>query len=373
MYTIDNIHEFLREQRLVSNASFMNGDYEATSVTRRNRNIQVTTLAEGNYLIKQALDPNSENGKTLWTEILFYNYLSENPSEFSGYAVSSRSIEGDGRLLVLDFLKDAKPLWQHYRSRGPDNLPFATIGALGKLLAVFHRTFSLEGDRPVIPPAFLSRALPFGLQVNRPKPQIIGHIRQGGLQYLRSLQADHDVMQQWEKTVAMWRHDAIIHGDVKLDNILVVGASGDSEGKGSTDIRLVDWELVQIGDRAWDVAGVFQDFVFWWAISMPEGLSAKEMVQQAAFPIARLRPGIRCFWNAYRENLPQLPSEQVSFLQKAVLLSGIRILQTAYEVASKFENMPPIAEVLMGIGKSVLRKPEEAAESLFGIEPEVSS
>lgn len=369
MYTIDTIHEVLLAQQLVSSSSFMAGDYEATSVTRRNRNIQVTTLDEGSYLIKQALDPASDNARTLQTEILFYRYVIENRSDFLRYIAAPRLTDSDARVLVLDLLKDAKPLWQHYRSLGADHLPFGAIGELGKLLAAFHRTFSLGDDDPL--PAFLTRELPFGLRVNRPKPEVTGYIRQGGLQYLRRLQADHQVMQQWEQTVSMWSPDAIIHGDVKLDNILVLGATDDDDADSPADIRLVDWELVQIGDRAWDVAGVLQDFVFWWAISMPDGRSATEMVQEAAFPIGKLKPGIRCFWDSYLENLAMPQPDRMAFLDKTVRLSGIRILQTAYEIASKFETLPPIAEVLMGMGKSILRKPDEAASKLFGLKPGV--
>lgn len=365
MYTIDTVHEVLLAQQLVSSSSFMAGDYEATSVTRRNRNIQVTTLDEGSYLIKQALDSAADNAKTLRTEILFYRYLIESKSDFLRYTAAPRLTDSDARVLVLDLLKDAKPLWQHYRSLGADHLPFGAIGELGKLLAAFHRTFSLAQDNP--PPAFLTRDLPFGLRVNRPKPEITGYVRQGGLQYLRRLQADLDVMQQWEMTVSMWSHDAIIHGDVKLDNILVLGVADDDDADSPVDIRLIDWELVQIGDRAWDVAGVLQDFVFWWAISMPDGRSPTEMVQEAAFPIGKLKPGMRCFWDSYLENLPMPEPDRMAFLEKTVRLSGIRILQTAYEIASKFETLPPIAEVLMGMGKSILRKPDAAASELFGL------
>lgn len=366
MLTIDTVHEFMIDRGIISEASFMNGDYEATSANRRNCNIQITTRREGSYLVKQPFDQTSESAGTLEREIRFYQYLAADPARLPGITAVARLTDAERRMLVLDFLTPAQQLWKYYRARGADDLPFATIRAIGRLLARLHRSVPVApGDGGT--PGFLPRDLPFGLTINKPRPGVMGHIAAGGMDYLRDLQSSAEVMRAWEDAVAAWRVDAVIHGDVKLDNFLVM-TPGDDPADGHADIRIVDWELVQHGDSAWDIAGVLQDFLFWWTISLPDGLPARDMVRQAPFSIHKLKPGIRCFWQAYCEARPVDAGDQRDLMAKSVGFAGIRTLQTAYEIAAKFDGLPPIAEVLTGIGQSILKSPGAAQRDLFGLD-----
>ena len=50
-----------------------------------------------------------------------------------------------------------------------------------------------------------------------------------------------------------WQQDSLIHGDIKFTNCIVFPQSG-----GTLGFRIVDWELADWGDAAWDVGGVFR-------------------------------------------------------------------------------------------------------------------
>lgn len=369
MYSIDNIDKLLGSLGLISKASILYGDFEATTVTRRNRNIQVTTNKAENYLIKQPSDPDAESAETLRAEIRFYEFLGREKSAFCSDCATVRHSDLESGLLILDFYNEAIPLWRYYRQRGPDRLPLRTIAEVGRLLAEFHGEF----EQPVAARdgklAFLSTDLPFGFTLNKPSPKVLGYIRAGGLIYVRELQAMNEVMLRWEAAAKTWEINSVIHGDVKLDNFLVQ-PTPDLEDAGSDKIRIIDWELVQLGDKAWDIAGVFQDFIFWWTISMPDMATPEEMVRNAGFPIARLKPCLRVFWESYIAHGGQNADDEAKLLSKVVTFSAIRIFQTSYEIASKFDEIPPIARILSGIARNILEKPTEAASGLFGIELE---
>ena len=92
-----------------------------------------------------------------------------------------------------------------------------------------------------------------------------------------------------------WVGDTLIHNDIKGDNILVSVEAG-------VKVRLIDWELIQIGDAAWDVGAVLRDFLNYWLLSVPLSgdLSAEQMLAGARVPLAKLHPAARAFWQAYR-------------------------------------------------------------------------
>ena len=368
MYSIDNIDKLLDSLGLISKGSILYGDFEATTLTRRNRNIQVTTNRAENYLVKQPSDPDSESAETLRAEIRFYEFLDSEKPAFHVDCATVRHSDLENALLVLDFYREAIPLWRYYKQRGADRLPLRTISEVGRLLAELHREF----EQPVATRngkiAFLSTDLPFGFKLNKPSPRVLGYIRPGGLAYLRELQAMGDVMLRWEVAAQTWEINSVIHGDVKLDNFLVQ-PDPNQEDIGSDKIHIVDWELVQQGDKAWDIAGVFQDFIFWWTISMPDMATPEEMVRNAGFPITRLKPCLQTFWERYIAHGGQNTDDEAKLLTKVVTFSAIRIFQTSYEIASKFDEIPPIARILLGVAKSILEKPTEAASGLFGIEP----
>ena len=81
----------------------------------------------------------------------------------------------------------------------------------------------------------------------------------------------------------MWRDETLIHGDIKSDNILV-GPPRDRHEAQEDTVWFVDWEFVQIGDPAWDLASALHDFMIFWTSSMPlePDLAAEAMIDQRA-------------------------------------------------------------------------------------------
>ncbi len=366
LYTVDTAHSLLQQQQLVDAEEILFGDYEVTSTNRRNRNLQVTTLHNGNFLVKQVADKKAENAKTVCTEIALYQHVKENLPHLHALFPTVHYTNIENITLALEFYKEATPLWKYYKERTIHQLPLRTISAAGKLLGELHRVFAYDGTNPV---PFLTTELPFVFNLHEPHPRLLSYLRSGGYHFIEQLQSDEALIHLWDVAREMWQINALIHGDVKLDNVIVIPRAGEEE---ATHLKLVDWEMAQYGDTAWDVAGALQDFIFWWTIMMPNEDTAEAMIKKAPFGFQELQPAITTYWHSYSgvSGLSDTANEEL--LSKAIFFSGFRCIQTAYEISSKFEHVPPIAQVLFNLGKSIVKDPETARHKLFALSPQLS-
>jgi len=158
--------------------------------------------------------------------------------------------------------------------------------------------------------------------------------------------------------------DTAIHGDVKSDNILFIPPN--EPGAGET-VRLVDWELVQRGDPAWDVAGVFQDTVLFWITSMTGTGNVNAMVASAGFPWSILQVYLRSFWQGYRQTARLTADDANATLLRAVAFSGARLVQTAYEVSQASDTMSAQSVLLLQVSANLLADAESAQLQFYGI------
>ena len=135
----------------------------------------------------------------------------------------------------------------------------------------------------------LPREPPWVFGFRRPEISWLADLTAAHAELLQILQTDVTFAARFDQLAKCWRTEALIHGDVRFDNTLIqVTELGDVS---SIKLWIVDWEMVQIGDPAWDVAGALQDFLVHWVATMPASgeLSAEDRMTQARWPLASLR------------------------------------------------------------------------------------
>jgi aminoglycoside phosphotransferase (APT) family kinase protein len=371
MYTVENIHHQLLRLGLIARDALLNGDYEATTVNRRNKNITVTTNKRQNYFIKQTDPVNAENAKTLKNEILFYSRIDTHLPQLKGCVAELEHADADQLLLILKY-RSSMPLWRHYKREAVNEIPSATLESVGKLLGQLHASLSAIHLRSLAEFEFLGSELPFIFKLHRPHPDILQWASSGAIKFIERLQAHNEIDRHWQDAIRRWEVDAIIHGDIKLDNFIIDLQGGINEIGKEKQIKVVDWEMAQFGDTAWDIAGVLNDFIFWWAITMPDDTPPEEMIKHAKFPLANIKPGVNAFWDGYAAASNFAPDVLARQLEKAVLFAGLRIMQTSFEISSRFDAMPPIAVLLFNIGASILNNPQRACDQLYGVQHRVA-
>jgi aminoglycoside phosphotransferase (APT) family kinase protein len=365
-YTLDNIHTLLFREELLIQDDLVLGDYDVTTINRRNRNLQITTGKDRNYLVKQLQHKESESARTLKNELLFYKHVASDMPHIHSLFPQVKYADEDNVILILDFYKNASPLWKYYKERCPDDFPLQTAAATGRLLASFHQAFR-DISKDKLP--FLNEELPFVFHLHRPHPRVLATYGQGGYELLSTIQQDEALTRQWEAAKQSWEVNSLIHGDIKLDNIIVLP---DNENGDSSNVKLVDWEMLQYGDLAFDIAGAFQDYIFLWLIMTPDGESAEEMIKKVPFPFSTFHPALNTYWEAYSSASALSNEAAATLLSRSVLFAGLRCLQTSFEISNKFDHIPAIAMILFNLGSSIIKDPEKAGAMLFGFKPSQS-
>jgi Ser/Thr protein kinase RdoA (MazF antagonist) len=365
MLDVDSAVGYLLDRKLVDRDAIIDGDLQVISAARRNRNLRVETSV-GGYLIKQPDDPAFGGRETLNNEAAFYTFCQNEPAVAALAQVLPRLIyyDPDQPLLALELLRNAAPFARPLAVPGGPQADVQLAGAVGAVLGLLHATFRRPGLTADARLSWLPRQLPWVLLAHKPEPEILATISPANYQALRILQTEDGLAERLDQLRKQWQPDTVIHGDIRSDNLLVVPPA-----PGASQVRLVDWELVQYGDAAWDVGGLLQDVVSFWIASMPlsESLGVDEMAARAGRPWPALQAALRGFWQAYRRAAGLAPADTDDLLTRAVSFSAARMIQTAYEMAQLWTTMPPAAVLLLQVSANVLADPEGAPVRFYGI------
>lgn len=124
----------------------------------------------------------------------------------------------------------------------------ALVALAAPLLAASHRATRDLAAPGATPPAILKRPLPWVLRLfsGDGPPDLFQQPHLAGI--IHRAAAEPATVKGLRDARACWRPMCLIHGDVKHDNLLILD--------GRTRAVLVDWEMSQIGDPCWDLAGL---------------------------------------------------------------------------------------------------------------------
>ena len=362
--TVDTVVPYLVERDLVSAAAIVGGDLEVIDAGRRNQNLKIIRRHGPSYLIKQPGEGERATDATIRCEATFYRYcqVEARVAEMHGLLPRLHDWHEDRCLLVLALI-DGRPLWAHYAATPAPEFSSDSAGPLGDALGTFHRVFR-EQSLPSSEWAALPTAPPWILFVHRPTPEIFARLSPANLQVLKLLQGNRSMAASLDALRTEWTADTLIHNDIKGDNILVTTRA--DEG---VRVRIVDWELIQIGDAAWDVGTVFRDFLDYWLLSVPLSgdLTPEQMLEGSHLPLAKLHPPARAFWQAYRSAARMDPHAAGPFLLRSLGFAAARMAQGAYELSSSVPQPSNLAVAMLQLAANILTDPREASLHLFGI------
>ena len=161
----------------------------------------------------------------------------------------------------------------------------ALLPALGGLIATLHAVSAGEGAD--VFPLLSAPVQTFG----RLSPETVAASGQAFVELATLMQARPKLNRHLRDLRSSWRSSALVHGDLKSDNVLIV------KGPQGPELLLIDWECAGIGDPAWDCGSAIGSMCFAWVRTLASGSDAAELRRHAGHILA----GIDGFWSAYAD------------------------------------------------------------------------
>jgi hypothetical protein len=351
--------DLLLSRGLLDRHLVVDGKVVVYDVSSRHRNIVVLTQSAEGFFVKQ---PKLDEPGALDREATFYALASDEGSQLSNGLLallpSFRFYDQKRKLLVLQAPREAEDLLS-FHSR-IDGFPLDVAACIGRMLGTVHST-PTKGTEPDGPLQNLPRTIPWilSLHTQRPLPSEVSNAADSPVlnivhrypQFASSLQALLD----------RWRIRSLIHGDIKFANIIRCSMEEQS------DLKLVDWELVDLGDPLWDVGGVLQAYLHFcisaaWKARAP----MKEFQSLLQGRIDQMRPAVNSFWKAYAGTMSSQPGQSEKELELSVAYAAARMIQSVFESSLRSTELNGHAVNVLQCSLNILRSPRQACVDLFG-------
>ena len=355
---VANLAHYLIDRGLLSPADIVAGPLTVLDASRRNRNFKVVKAGGEGLFVKQMRDLQADAMATLRREAACYAFAKQDAAL---ERLMPRLLDYDpGRhVLVTALAPDAESLAEHHQRLGVFPADLGT--RLGEAIGLYHLHAGHLVDGEATRDLF-ARQTPVVLTLGRGGHAMLGGFGPIGQALSTTLRQHPQFEQLLDALGEEWRQDCLIHGDMKWDNILVFPASA-----AHPDFRIVDWEMADVGDAAWDVGAVLQSFLTAWILSMPHagGLAPEQYVTLAGQPIEALRPVMRAFWRAYAAVRGYSAAEAPVRLERCLRFAAARMVWAAVEHRLYASQLDAAITALLQVSLNILQDPRRAVAELI--------
>jgi len=364
--TAENIVHYLTDKNFVTPESVVNGDFMVVDMTRRNRNFKVIQKDGKGYFVKQIKNYDPQSVSSLTREAHSY-YLAQNDTGFKGIAELMPGLvhyDKTRNILILELFPESENLSEMHMRLGVFPTYIAT--SLGTSLGIYHRdinnTINEVRSRKVF-----SEALPWMLTINPQYIQQIKNIDPNFYLFFSIIDKYPEFLTSIEKLRNEWQINSLIHGDMKWDNCIVFKDTNATTE--NLKLKIIDWELADLGDSSWDVGAVFQTYLSLWVMSIPvTGQNNPQQSEQLAkYKIEDMQPAIKSFWHAYTTTMSFDKASQTALLEKCCKYGAIRMIQTVYEQMHVTKQLSKNAVYLLQVSLNILKNPSDAINALLGL------
>jgi aminoglycoside phosphotransferase (APT) family kinase protein len=349
MLTQSGVAHYLLSLGIVKPSDVVEGELSVLDASRRNA-VYIASAAGGpSYVVKLA---RAHTAGTLAREAAVLRTLATR-SELDGLVPEVLHEDREAGCLVLRSPGDALEWSEHQAAR---RFPRPAARSLGRSLALLHE---LPPDGVDGGPAGADRM--WGLTVPEPPHEMLLDISAAALDLLGRLQGHALLCERLRQLEGAVAADAIVHGDLRWDNLMLVAAPG---ARRRTRVLLVDWELGGPGPAAFDIGTALAEYLSVWvgSIPMPDPRDPSRFVEQAGHPLAQMKPAIQALWTTYRAARTRPPP-----LDRVAELAGVRLLQAALERARHADELSAHSVVLAQLAVHLLGDPAGTATALLGL------
>ena len=360
--TAYNLPHYLMSKGLVSTESVVAGDFILAETGRRNRNFKIMRRTQPGLFVKQIKTTEQQAITTLQREAAFYRAVHTDPRYARIRTLIPRYIDSDPsrHALTLSLTENAMSMAEHHMREAA--YPESTAQMLGWALGLVH-SHGPEMLRDPAMRAVFPCQIPWPLTLDQTGYSFLDAFGSVGAQLSRAIQQFPTLQPKLSALRPHWQYDSILHGDMKWDNCLV-----SRRADGQLDVTIVDWELADIGDGAWDVASIFKEYLVitifhsnahqYSGAQTPQGFSAQT--------IETLQPSIRAFWQAYTAVRSFTPEQARAYLDRAIRFTAGRLIVGVLEYLAASPQYGALIPTMLQTGVNMLEAPQIAAAQMIG-------
>jgi 5-methylthioribose kinase len=330
----DNLHHYLLENGSLTIDAIVDGSYSVSQSRTRNITFQVNGGTNKHLFIKQLTAFDQMNKYILQKDATCLWLIKNEPAfkKLSAFVPNYYGFDTTNEVLITEFLPDARNLEHHFRIQ--DSNVGEYLQTLTEILTSFH--FPLTDKIKGLPSMrFFKQQLPWALTFGMPDSQN----QNGQSPVLNRVINNPDYKAMLKDARGMYEFTSLIHGDIKWMNFLIIGDNKDAQ------LKLIDWEIADVGDPLWDVGGLIMSILMLSAVDGPYQHNKK--INPSTSMDERLSPCwpiIIEFWKLYAKKSSFKYKNSIESFNKALHFAGARLIQTAVEFNMNSAEMYPLTE-----------------------------
>jgi len=364
---IDNATGYLLNRKIIDTYSIVNGDLKIIDASRKNRNIKVLRTNDQSFLIKQSYKTDLNSSITLKREALLYALVQNYPkfSPLLDIVPHIHDFDENKNIILVEFIDGYS--WNEYIYLIKDkDIGKETIFSLGKIIGTYHDIFKNMMKENLL--NFLPRS--FENSFLHPGPEIFINLSPANRELLKIIQRDLKLYGQMEEIFLKWSPQTLIHGDIKFDNI-ILSLKNKEDLASNKKIVIVDWETASMGNPAWDIGSVFQEFIKLWLSIIPiTGLeSSEQLLITSAESFKKIQSSMRVFWEGYISvaAINKSSNEINTLLIQSTEFCAVRLIQSIYEMNLSKAKLDNRSIYMIQISLNILKNVDNAVIHLLGI------
>jgi hypothetical protein len=358
-----NLCEYLISKRLITLESVVDGDFRLMETGRRNRNFKIVRKRDPGLFVKQIRTSAPDALVTLRKEAAFYGMLGSSPQlrDVAGLAPSYVYYDPNRYVLVLNLFPEAESISEtHLRNcEFPPDVARELAGGVALYHSVGPRIPADAATQHILP-----RQHPFIFTLGSSGASaVLAAVGTIGAKLAEAIDTYYPgLLPAIGQLKNEYQFDSLIHGDMKWENCILLP----NQPKGSR-LRVVDWELSDIGDGAWDLASLLKEYIMFWIMSL------RHLSTGAGFQLPKeiapdhMHSSIQAFWESYRTARGFAPDAAQKYLDRAIKFCAARLIIAIIEYLSGTIQMTQQAFAVLQVSWHMLQDPARAQKELFGI------
>ena len=357
LLTEQNICFYLLDKGYLEAKQVVDGEFRVDVADSRNRNFIVNKHYAKPYFIKTIKFLEQERTDSLRTEATCY-WLANNDEKYKimkDYVPIYHEFDMMNHILVLGLEANSMSLYDYYLGNQIFSLEIAERQAI--ILASYHRQLNNELNTHDSM-RFFKKMKPWVMMLGNLenyKNLFVG--QKAETQVLELIKTNPQFVELIGNITEDWQATSLMHGDIKFPNFLMNQSFLQGE---PLTLKLIDWELADIGDPCWDVAAVFQNYLSLWVY----GDIDKTFSQ---FSLPNLQPSMRHFWQHYAQQMSFTPEESAGKLLKIMRFCAIKLIHTCFETTPNTNTLQPHSAKLLQLSFNILKSPQQAISSILSI------